>query len=174
MDQSLFEFFHFTLANDFFDWLLPYWRKRETWIPLYVLLAAYMLWRDWRRGLATLLAVIVAVALADFITSGLLKPWVGRIRPCATPELAGQLRELVSCGGSLSFPSSHASNHLAIALVLGWSGVLSPPNLPEGEGLISPPPSGELEGDKSSGELEGDKSSGELEGDKSSGELEGD
>lgn len=129
MDQAIFDFFHFTLANDFFDWLLPFWRKRETWIPLYLFLVIFMLWRDWRKGLRVLLAVGVAVLLADFITSSILKPWIGRIRPCATVELQSQIRELVSCGGSLSFPSSHASNHLAIALVLWGTWFLGLPRV---------------------------------------------
>lgn len=120
MDNTLFEFFNQTIANGFFDQVLPAWRTKETWIPLYVLLLAWMLYKDWKKGLIVLVAVAIAAGLADFITSGIMKPWFGRIRPCYAPEWVDQVRVLVPCGGELSFPSSHASNHLAIALVLNW------------------------------------------------------
>ncbi|MEM7572013.1 MAG: phosphatase PAP2 family protein [Bacteroidota bacterium] len=120
MDHSLFEFFNQTIANGFLDGLLPTWRTKETWIPLYLVVVGWMLYKDTKKGMLAFMAVIIAVGLADFITSGILKPWVGRLRPCADPDLADQVRLLVSCGGKFSFPSSHASNHIAIALVLNW------------------------------------------------------
>ena len=120
MDHSLFEFLNQTIANDFLDGILPTWRTKETWIPLYLLVAGWMLYKDWKKGLLVLMAVLIAVGLADFITSGILKPWVGRLRPCADPDLMDQVHLLVGCGGKYSFPSSHASNHIAIALLLNW------------------------------------------------------
>lgn len=118
LDQEIFYFIHHDLANPFLDTVLPYWREKTTWIPAY-LIAAYFLWRKYRLdGLKLLILVAIAITISDQLTSSLIKPWVGRPRPCYTPLFEGQLRELVGCGGHDSFPSSHAANHFALAVLL--------------------------------------------------------
>lgn len=92
-----------------------------TWLPLYALLIALIFIRCKKRGWLMALIVLVAVAgsagLADFISSGIIKHAVGRLRPTHEPALAG-LIHLVNgyTGGQYGFVSSHAANTMACAL----------------------------------------------------------
>lgn len=118
IDQQLFDFVHNQLAHPWLDAILPHYRAKETWVPAY-LVAAYLLWRHHgRNGLRLLLLVGLAILISDQLTSSVIKPLVGRPRPCYAAELAGRIRELVGCGGHDSFPSSHAANHFALAVLL--------------------------------------------------------
>ena len=60
----------------------------------------------------------MAVGLSDFVSSGLIKPWVCRLRPTHEPALAGMVH-LVNgyTGGLYGFVSSHAANTMACALL---------------------------------------------------------
>jgi len=116
LDLALFDFIHHELANPFLDTVLPVYREKTTWIPLYLVMVL-LLWRSygWKRTLFLLLCVGVTLTVADQLAASVIKPWVGRARPCATLDT---VRELVSCGGLYSFPSNHATNHFALAMVL--------------------------------------------------------
>ena len=113
--------------QDLFLWLnghhtplldsLMYWITfKYTWIPMYVLLIAIHLKKDWRKGWPELLVVLLAVAIADKITSGLMKPYFLRFRPCHDPELQGLVHQVTGCGGLYGFASSHASTSFAVAM----------------------------------------------------------
>lgn len=122
LDQELFYLIHHELANPFLDAVLPHYRDKLTWVPLY-LVAAYLLWKQHgMNGLRLLLLIALAITVADQLTSSVIKPLVGRARPCYAAIFEGQIRELVGCGGHDSFPSSHAANHFALAtlLALTW------------------------------------------------------
>lgn len=122
IDQAIFNFLNQDLANPFFDVVLPIYREKTTWIPLYLIMAI-LLWRKygWQRMLWLLLAIAVTLTIADQLAASVLKPWIGRLRPCVEPELAEQGRFLVGCGGRFSFPSNHATNHFALATLLSLS-----------------------------------------------------
>ncbi|OAV45931.1 phosphatase PAP2 family protein [Lewinella sp. 4G2] len=119
IDYAIFEFINQDLANGFLDWLLPVYREKTTWVPLYGVLIFYV---NRTYGLKQTLYFLVAVAIimgvADQLAASVLKPWIGRIRPCAEPAVADTVRSLVGCGGKLSFPSNHATNHFALAGIL--------------------------------------------------------
>lgn len=119
MDHDLFHFINQSLANPFLDAVLPVFREKTTWIPLYLVMV-FLLYRTygWRRTLWLLLCIAAVLAAADQLAASLIKPWVGRLRPCAEPEVAERARILVGCGGRWSFPSNHATNHFALATVL--------------------------------------------------------
>ncbi|NJB85466.1 undecaprenyl-diphosphatase [Lewinella marina] len=119
LDLTLLEFFNQQLANPFLDAVLPVYRDKLTWIPLYALLL-WLMYRKWgmRRTLYLLLCIGLVITVADQLAATVIKPWVGRLRPCADPELSGSVRALVSCGGKYSFPSNHATNHFALATML--------------------------------------------------------
>lgn len=116
LDLALFEFIHYDLANPFLDAVLPVYREKTTWIPLYLIMV-YLLWKTygWKRTLFLLLGIAVTLTVADQLAASVIKPWVGRYRPCATDDA---VRELVNCGGVYSFPSNHATNHFALAMVV--------------------------------------------------------
>ena len=120
--------------SEWADILMWYISKSTTWLPLYALLVGLIVYRfgilspslcrEGRRGSSLLRVLIilagfaVAVGLSDFISSGIIKPWVCRLRPTHEPELAG-LIHLVNgyTGGLYGFVSSHAANTMACALL---------------------------------------------------------
>lgn len=123
-DYSTFHFINQTISNAVFDFLMPVLRNANTWIPLYFLLAIYVIRRYKKEAWLYMLFVLVAFALADSCTHQMLKPIFNRSRPCYNGLL--HVRLLVDhCGGRLSFPSTHASNHMAMALSIILSGLFS-------------------------------------------------
>ncbi len=72
-----------------------------------------------RRRLALLLALGLALVLSDLAGARILRPLVGRMRPCyALPP--GTVRVLVRAADVGSIPSLHASNFFAMAAV-AWA-----------------------------------------------------
>lgn len=102
------------------DSLMLWWRDKESWIPFYVVLAALLAYRFKWKALPLIILAVVSVSLADQLSSNLIKPLVGRLRPCQEADLQDQMRLLLRCGGGKSFTSSHAANHMALALFLSF------------------------------------------------------
>ena len=104
---------------------------KTTWIPLYLLLIGLLVWRyrqpaptpiKWLQKVPACVVMIVviglAVGVADFIASGILKDWVARPRPTRVPELEGMLHLVNGYkSGQYGFVSSHAANTMAVALL---------------------------------------------------------
>ncbi|MCQ2347908.1 MAG: phosphatase PAP2 family protein [Paludibacteraceae bacterium] len=90
-----------------------------TWLPLYALLVGLLFWRfGWKRALVMLAAFGVAVGLSDYISSGIIKPLVCRLRPTHEPCLDGLLHIVNNYrGGQYGFVSSHAANTMSCALL---------------------------------------------------------
>ena len=89
-----------------------------TWIPLYVLLL-YLIYRiDSKNTLWILGGVMLTILLADQVSSGLMKPYFERLRPCHDPRWEGMLHLYGRCGGLYGFVSSHAANTFGLATFL--------------------------------------------------------
>lgn len=114
LDQQWFSAINQGIANPVFDVLMPILRNRLTWVPLYLVATYFAIKKFGRTGGFMLLFGVLCFALADYTSASILKPWVARLRPCNTPGLS--VRSLVNCGTGFSFPSSHASNHFALAV----------------------------------------------------------
>ena len=114
-DQYLFELVNDNWQNPFLNWLMPHWREKTTWIPLYVLLLVFACWKFRIRGLFFILGLAFTVGVADTMSSKVVKESVMRIRPCNDADLKAEVHLLVRCGSGYSFTSSHATNHFAIA-----------------------------------------------------------
>jgi undecaprenyl-diphosphatase len=115
IDYALFHFINYAISNSLFDIVLPFLRNAPNWIPLYIFLGIFLVYKYKIEAVKYAVYIIMAFALADFISAGILKPLVGRLRPCHSPTLQAHLI-LGYCGGKWSFPSTHATNHMAIAL----------------------------------------------------------
>ena len=70
------------------------------------------------------LYIVIAFALADFISAGIIKPYIARFRPCHSLTLHARL-VLGHCGGKWSFPSTHATNHISIALSIVFANIFT-------------------------------------------------
>lgn len=97
------------------DNLMLLLRNATTWIPLYLFILIWVLRNARSHAFTFIVLTIATFAFCDFVSAGLLKPLVGRLRPCYDVNMAATVRELVGCGGRFSFPSSHAANHFGLA-----------------------------------------------------------
>jgi undecaprenyl-diphosphatase len=100
---------------------LMYWvTQRNTWIPLYALLIIWLIWQYKQQAAGMIGALILTIIVADQTASGLLKPWIERLRPCYVEYLQGKIHLVVEgCGGMYGFASSHAANSFGLAMALG-------------------------------------------------------
>lgn len=118
LDRYLFYLINQQWGNPLFDILMPFLRNAKMWIPLYVFIVAFSLIMYKKQGVILLLLLAITFGVADFVSASIIKKQVQRVRPCNDPELAATIISRVPCGSGLSFPSSHASNHFAIAVFL--------------------------------------------------------
>ena len=104
-------------GNSFFDAVLPFMRETLFWVPLYLFLMLFVLINFGTRGWWWVLGGLLTAALADIISSQIIKESIIRLRPCQEPEVSAQLRFFINyCPRSSSFTSSHATSHFAQAM----------------------------------------------------------
>jgi undecaprenyl-diphosphatase len=118
IDVALFFFINHSLANPVFDVVMPFLTDLNRMRIGQVLYLAGVLWlifKGGRNGRMAAALLIIGIIVSDQLSSSVLKPLVGRIRPCYA---LGGVRLLVECGGGLSFPSSHAVNNFCAAVIL--------------------------------------------------------
>lgn len=118
LDRHLFHFINHDMANSFFDWLMPIVREPKTWIPLYVFIFCFSLYRYRLTGLYIIVLLALTFGVADRGSAGLGKQLFKRVRPCNDPTMVNMVTARIPCGTGYSFPSAHASNHFAIAFFL--------------------------------------------------------
>lgn len=96
--------------SDFTD---PFWEFMSdipVWIPLYVLIVAFVIWRlGWKRG-----SIIVAAALLTFgfcdQFSNFVKDAVERLRPLKDEYMIANGLHILENGGKYGFFSAHSAN----------------------------------------------------------------
>jgi undecaprenyl-diphosphatase len=118
IDRNIFLFFN-DLHTDWLDQPMWYFSNTLFWIPLYAVLA-YFIIKDF-RGDAWMIftAIALTILLSDQITSSLLKPWVARVRPSRDPSLQDVIHYVGNYrGGLYGFASSHAANTFGVAMLL--------------------------------------------------------
>ncbi len=115
LDKSLFYFFNRGIANPVFDIMMPFVTSDFNLRVFLVLVWLGLLIFGGKTGRIVAILLIPAIAISDQLGSHIIKPLVGRIRPCHELE---NVRLLVSCGSGLSFPSSHAVNSFTVATLL--------------------------------------------------------
>lgn len=117
-DTDLLIWIHQHLHNDVLDAMIPLFRNKWFWIPVYVFLVAFMLINYRSRGWIWVLIMLFGIGVADTTSSKLIKRSVDRLRPCHVERVEAQLNMLVPCGGKYSFTSSHAANHFTMAILI--------------------------------------------------------
>ncbi|WP_069659816.1 phosphatase PAP2 family protein [Arcticibacter eurypsychrophilus] len=118
LDHQLFLEINQRLANPFFDWVMPLFRNRYFWAPLYLFLIVFLVRNYNKYGWICIIFLLITFAISDFVSASMVKPLFERLRPCNAPDFKEEVRSLISCGSGFSFPSSHATNHFAIAVFL--------------------------------------------------------
>ena len=117
LDTTIFFFINRTMANIVFDYMMPFLTNLDNWkIPI-VIIWVLLIWRGGRKGRVAAVLIIPLLICSDYTSSSILKPLIGRIRPCHTLD---DVRLLVHCGSGLALPSSHATNISAVALMFSY------------------------------------------------------
>ena len=107
VDSNLFFILNYRVQNCVFDFLMPILTNLDYWrIPL-ILLVIFLLVFGEKRGRIAVLLLVLGITLSDQVCNNVLKPLVGRVRPCNALE---NVHLLVNCTKAFSFPSSHATN----------------------------------------------------------------
>ncbi|MDE6033749.1 MAG: phosphatase PAP2 family protein, partial [Muribaculaceae bacterium] len=93
---------------------------RFVWLPLYALLALYVVRQiGWKQGLMMLAFCGMAIGLADWVCATAIRPYVCRLRPISPDNpISPMLRIINGVPRSYSFPSCHASNTVALAMFM--------------------------------------------------------
>ena len=119
IDKDLFLYLN-NLGNSNWD---DFWRfvsYKFTWIPFYILLLILLIKNlGWKKAVAVLVLTLLMILVSDQITN-VIKDSVKRLRPCFTKEFEGLIRP-IGCErrGQFGFTSAHASNHFALAFLIG-------------------------------------------------------
>lgn len=117
-DEQLFQLINGTWHNSFFDSILPIWRNKLIWAPLYVFLISFIGLNFNKNAWYFFLTLALTLAVSDTLSSKVIKKTIERPRPCNYYDSEVDINLLVNCSPSYSFTSSHATNHFALSTFL--------------------------------------------------------
>ncbi len=86
-----------------------------TWIPLYTALLIWIIAYYKKDSIWIILSIILVITISDQFTSGFMKPFFGRLRPCHDPDISPLTHVIDKCGGLYGFASGHSANSFGIA-----------------------------------------------------------
>ena len=99
-----------------------YWISHKLfWIPFYLLLVYLMVRKNGWNTVYLLVAIALVITFSDRFTSGFMKPFFERPRPCHDPIIGHLIHTYEKCGGHYGFASSHAANVFGLATFLWLS-----------------------------------------------------
>ncbi len=113
IDSAIFYFINQTLSLKFLDKFFLIITNVKHWYIAYIILWFFCFLKGGRVGKIAAIGAIILITVSDQLNSNLIKDLFARERPCHVLE---DVRLLVSCKGSYSFPSSHAFNNFAISV----------------------------------------------------------
>lgn len=104
--------------NSFFDEAMFWASHKFFWIPFYMLLVYLIIRKAGWNTVYVLVAIALVITFADRFTSGFMKPFFERPRPCHDPLIGHLVHTFNKCGGRYGFASSHAANVFGLAAFL--------------------------------------------------------
>ena len=115
IDIACFQFINMALSNTIFDFIMPLFHNEKYSVPLILILWILAIYYDkpnrWKLALIPLVIILVD-------QSGLwIKTMVLRPRPFITISPENMHHLVPPSGAYLSFPSNHAANNAALAIV---------------------------------------------------------
>lgn len=120
LDEQILLFFN-GHHSYFWDETMALITGKWIWIPFYLILIDLLFKKLGPKYAAlTLVAVILAIVMADQICAHVIRPYVGRLRPCNADNPIFSYITLVHDNqpGGYSWPSCHAANTFALATLL--------------------------------------------------------
>jgi undecaprenyl-diphosphatase len=116
-DKALFSLINGKWTHPVLDAIMPWLRHANNWIPLYIALLLFLIYKWGLKTWKWMLVAVVNVAVSDQLSSYVCKPLFARLRPCQDPTMMFKSRLLIDhCMSSYSFTSSHATNHFGFAM----------------------------------------------------------
>jgi undecaprenyl-diphosphatase len=117
LDTVLFFVLNVKVQNAVLDFLMPILTNLNYWrIPIALMVVLLAIFGG-KRGRIAIALLIVGITISDQLCNSLIKPLVGRIRPCNVLE---NIHLLINCTRSFSFPSSHAVNMFTGTIILSY------------------------------------------------------
>lgn len=115
IDRNLFLLLN-GLNSPFWDQVMWWISGRLSWLPLYLLITGWLIYRYKWKIIIILVLVALLITLSDQGSVHLFKEVFKRPRPCHNPEFSGLVHLVKNhCGGKYGFISSHAANTFAMA-----------------------------------------------------------
>ncbi len=120
LDLKILYFANRQIATPWDDILFKIWSSPAPWLMIAaILLTKTAYGRQWSE-IKTILWLAATVGFTDAFAAQMIKPFLGRLRPC---KIENFIRIVDGCAGSLSFPSNHAANGAAFTVFwLLWYG----------------------------------------------------
>lgn len=112
IDCSLFEIIN-SWGSATFDPIMLLLSAKNPWFPLYLVLVGLLVWKYRSQFWLPLIYILIVFAINDQFTSGFMKPFFERLRPCH--DTLVNVRLVGRCGGQFGFASSHAANTMGLA-----------------------------------------------------------
>ena len=139
IDTKLFLFLN-GFNSSFWDKAMWFFSGRIEWIPLYLAIIGFLIYKYRWKSVLLILSTIVLITLSDQLSVLIFKNTVQRLRPCHQPEIQSLVHIVRGhCGGMYGFISSHAANSFALAaftsflfkykpytvFIFIWAGIIS-------------------------------------------------
>jgi undecaprenyl-diphosphatase len=91
------------------------------WVPFYLILIGYLIYKYRIKSIYIIIAIAIAVTLADQLAVKAFKEVFQRFRPSNDPEIRNLVHVINNYrGGSYGFVSNHAANTFALASFLSF------------------------------------------------------
>lgn len=107
-DKQLFLFLN-GFYSKFLDTLMFFITRKETWLPLYLILIYYIFKTYRSKGFIIILFLLIGMVVSDQL-SVVIKDSVQRLRPVYDPQIKDLVHNYFRMGGNYGFFSSHAAN----------------------------------------------------------------
>ena len=100
--------------SEFTDPIWLFFTNIPIWIPLYVFIIAFVIWRlGWKKGFIVVAAALLTFGFCDQF-SNLIKAATERLRPCHDPYMLHYGLHVLESGGKYGFFSAHAANSFGL------------------------------------------------------------
>jgi undecaprenyl-diphosphatase len=120
LDTDIFLFLN-GIHSGFFNKIMSFVSGKEEWIPVYILLIFWIIYKFKWKAILVFLLVAILITLSDQ-GSNMIKITVGRYRPYCNPKISFLIHMVdqppADCAGKYGFISSHAANFFALATFL--------------------------------------------------------
>lgn len=101
--------------SDFSDPIWEFLSDIPVWIPMYVLIVAFVIWRlGWKKGLIVIAAALLTFGFCDQF-SNIIKDAVARLRPLNDEYMIANGLHILEKGGKYGFFSAHSANAFGLA-----------------------------------------------------------